>query len=125
MAKLTLLQLAQELTIANLVKSRSSRKSINSYLTDILTEGVSKTRMELTNEITFLRIQEKEEVNAKSFDNEEFIARFAKMNKTVKNGLDTSIANGKSTSCFNSSSYSEDYKLVSNADKTYSIEVVK
>tara|TARA_R110000851_G_scaffold251104_1_gene403567 strand:+ start:241 stop:618 length:378 start_codon:yes stop_codon:yes gene_type:complete len=125
MAKLTLLQLAQELTIANLVKSRSSRKSINSYLIDILVEGESKTRMELTNEITMLRIQEKEEVTAKSFEDAEFIARFAKMNKTVKNGLDTSIANGKSTSCFNSSSYSEDYILVSNADKTYSIEVVK
>jgi hypothetical protein len=124
MAKLTLLQLAQELTIANLVKSRSSRKSINSYLIDILVEGESKTRMELTNEITFLRIQEKEEVNAKSFEDSEFIERFAKMNKTVKNGLDTSIANGKSTSCFNSSSYSEDYKLISNADKTYSIETI-
>jgi hypothetical protein len=124
MAKLTLLQLAQELTIANLVKSRSSRKSINSYLIDILVEGESKTRMELTNEITFLRIKEKEEVTAKSFDDAEFIERFAKMNKTVKNGLDTSIANGKSTSCFNSSSYSEDYKLISNADKTYSIETI-
>lgn len=120
-------ELALELTNANLVKSRSSRKSINSYLVDILSSDptIKKTRIELTNEITMLRLEESEVVNSKSFQDAEFIARFTKMNKTVKNGLDTSIAKGKSASCFISSSYSTDWELIHNADKTYSMKSKK
>jgi hypothetical protein len=125
MQELTLLQLAHKLTISNLVKTRSSKKSINSYLLEILTKDESRTRTELTNEITFLRVKEKEVITKKSFEDADFIARFAKMNKTVKNGLDTSIANGKSRSCFNSSEFSDEYKLVQNKNKTYSIEVIE
>ena len=117
-------ELALELTNANLVKSRSSRKSINSYLVDILGSDpkVKKTRMELTNEITMLRLEESEVVNVESFQDAEFIARFTKMNKTVKNGLDTSISSGKSVSCFISSSYATDWELIKNSDKTYSMK---
>lgn len=117
-------ELALELTNANLVKSRSSKKSINSYLVDILGSDpkIKKTRIELTNEITMLRLQESEEVTEKSFQDPEFIERFTKMNKTCKNGLDTSIAKGKSASCFISSSYASDWELIHNADKTYSMK---
>ena len=115
--------LALELTRENLVKSRSSRKSINSYLVDILDDPKKQmTRIELTNEITLLRLQESEEVNEKSFKDAEFIERFKKMNKTVKNGLDTSIAKGKSTSCFVSSSYNDTHELIANQNGTYSIK---
>lgn len=125
MAKQTksIAELALELTQSNLVKSRSSRKSINSYLVDILgsDETIKKTRIELTNEITMLRLEESEVVNAESFQDAEFIARFTKMNKTVKNGLDTSIAKGKSASCFISSEFASKWELIHNADKTYSM----
>jgi hypothetical protein len=126
MAKQTksIAELALELTQSNLVKSRSSRKSINSYLVDILgtDSKTKKTRIELTNEITMLRLEESEVVNAESFQDAEFIARFTKMNKTVKNGLDTSIASGKSASCFISSSFATDWELIKNSDKTYSMK---
>lgn len=120
-------KLALELTKENLVKSRTSRKSINSYLVDILGSDSKKklTRIELTNEITMLRLQENEEVTEKSFQDSEFIERFKKMNKTVKNGLDTSIAKGKSSSCFISSSYGQDWELIHNEDKTYSMKSKK
>ena len=119
-----LLDLAFELTTENLVKTRNSKKSINSYLVDILGEDPTKkmTRVELTNEITLMRLQEESEVTEASFQDPEFIAKFKKMNKTVKNGLDTSIAAGKSASCFISSSYSDDWELIKNADKTYSMK---
>ena len=126
MAKLSLQELALQLTNANLVKSRTAKKSINSYLVELLKDGDYKTRIDLTNEITLLRIQEKEEVTAESFHDPEFIARFSKMNRTVKNGLDTSIAKGKSTSCFCSSDYASEWELIHNLDKTYSmISLVK
>ena len=120
-------ELALELTNANLVKSRSSRKSINSYLVDILGSDptIKKTRIELTNEITMLRLEESEVVNTESFQDAEFIARFTKMNKTVKNGLDTSIAKGKSASCFISSEFASDWELIHNSDKTYSMKSLK
>ncbi|WP_299379707.1 hypothetical protein [uncultured Kiloniella sp.] len=54
-----------------------------------------------------------------------FIARFTKMNKTVKNGLDTSIAKGKSASCFISSEFASEYELIHNSDKTYSMKSLK
>ena len=72
-----------------------------------------------------LRLQENEEVTEKSFEDSEFIERFKKMNKTVKNGLDTSIAKGKSSSCFVSSTYRQDWELIQNEDKTYSMKSIK
>lgn len=122
-------KLALELTKENLVKSRTSRKSINSYLVDLLGKNPKNklTRIELTNEITVLRLQETEEVTEENFKNPtpEFIERFKKMNKTVKNGLDTSIAKGKSPSCFVSSSYSNEWELIQNEDKTFSMKSKK
>ena len=120
-------KLALELTIENLVKTRTSKKSINSYLVDILgsDEKLKMSRIDLTNEITVLRLQESEEVTEKSFQDTEFVERFKKMNKTVKNGLDTSIANGKSSSCFVSSSYNVKFELIHNNDKTYSMRTRK
>jgi hypothetical protein len=116
-------KLALALTTENLVKSRSSKKSINSYLVDILSVDakLKKSRIELTNEITLARLQESEIVTEKSFEDAEFVEKFKKVNKTVKNGLDTSIAKGKSGSCFISSAYSADWELISNDDKTFSM----
>ena len=120
-------KLALELTKENLVKSRTSKKSINSFLVDILGSNpkLKRTRIELTNEITMLRLQENEEINEKSFEDKEFIERFKKMNKTVKNGLDTSIAQGKSVSCFVSSTYGQEWTLIHNDDKTYSMTKIE
>lgn len=117
-------KLALELTIENLVKTRTSKKSINSYLVDILSVDakLKKTRIELTNEITLSRLQESEVVNEKSFQDAEFVERFKKVNKTVKNGLDTSIAKGKSGSCFISSTFNAEWELISNDDKTFSMK---
>ena len=124
MKNVNLNALALQMTKENLVKTRSSKKSVNDYLVEILgkDDKMSMTRIELTNEITLLRLQENEEVNEKSFQDSEFIERFKKMNKTVKNGLDTSISKGKSSSCFVSSRFKDDYELIENNDKTYSMK---
>ena len=125
--KLSVQELAMQLTKENTVKSRSSKKSINSYLVDILGSDpkIKKTRTELTNEITLLRIQEEEEVTPKSFEDKDFIERFTKMNKTCKNGIDTAVANGKSASCFVSSEFASDYELIKNKDKSFSMKSLK
>ncbi len=122
-AKLSVEELALNLTKANIQKTRSSKKSINDYLVEILGDGkTSMTRIELTNAITLKRLEENEEVTEESFKDEEFLGRFAKMNKTVKNGLDTSISKGKSSSCFVSSRYKDEYELLEDDNKKYSLK---
>lgn len=118
-----LLKKSMELTIENIVK-KSNRKSINNYLVDVLKDGQKKTRIELVNEITLLRLQETEEVNEKSFDDKKFLERFTKMNKTVKNGVDTSISNSKNNSSFNyNKDFNKSFELVRNESKQFLIKI--
>lgn len=125
--KLSIAQLALELTKKNLVKSRSSKKSTNDYLVEILTKDVKKTRIELVNEITIKRLLDNHDLTEDKLykgleeGNQEIIELFTKVNKTSKNGLDSSIAKGKSGSCFINSQYGSTHELIQNQDKTFSI----
>lgn len=121
--ELTIQELALKLTKENLVKSTSSRVSTNSYIVDILKDGGKKTRIELVNEITILRLEQNAPVVATDFQNSEFLAKFTKVNKTAKNAVDASMAKGTAKSNFCNSSFSDKYELIQNDDKTYSLEV--
>tara|TARA_Y100000310_G_C20187110_1_gene580805 strand:- start:12 stop:413 length:402 start_codon:yes stop_codon:yes gene_type:complete len=123
--KLSLNELALQLTKSNIQKTRSSKKSINDYLVEILGDGKkSYTRIELTNLITVERLKDSgitddQLHNGLLKKDVEIIEKFTKMNKTVKNGLDTSISKGKSSSCFVSSKYSDQYELIQDEDRKY------
>ena len=121
MANLDLLQQAMLITKKNLVKSTNSRKSINNYLLEALKEG-PKTRLELVNSITLERLKDSEdsEITNKSFEDQEFLERFVKMNTTCKNGVDTSISRGKAKSCFHNK-FEGQYDIELNEDKKYQL----
>jgi hypothetical protein len=124
MNKLSMLELALQLTKTNLVKSRTGKKSTNDYLVELLKDG-PKSRIELVNEITIKRLQDQHEFSEKEiFENltkkdPEFIELFIKVNTTSKNGLDSSIAQGKSSSCFINSIHGEKFDLFQNLAKNF------
>jgi len=118
-----LLEKSMELTIKNIVK-KSSRKSINNYIIDILKDNQKKTRIQLVNEITLLRLQETEKVSDASFTDEKFLEKFSKMNKTVKNGVDTSVSNSQNRSSFNfNPDFNKSFVLTKNSSNEFFLKI--
>lgn len=123
MSKKDLLNAALELTKSNVVKA-TSRISMNDRILKHLQEE-PMTRIELVNIITIERLEEQgEAVTVKLFKNEEFLAKFAKMNKTVKNGVDTSLSKSNNNSSFHYNKKYEKYQLDRNEDGKYFITEV-
>jgi len=118
-----LLSLALEATKSNVVKT-TSRVSMNDRILKHLLE-TPMTRIELVNIITLERLEESgHEITENSFKNEEFLKEFAKMNKTVKNGVDTSLSNSNNNSSFSYNKKYEDYEL-NEENKVYSISKIE
>ena len=114
MKNVNLLELAMNETKKNIQKTRKSGNSINKMLTEILDSKKPKSRIEIVNELTFKRMEANFEITEKSFQNPEFLEEFKKVNKTCKNGLDTSLAVGKKPNRANFvwSDYGKDYEIV-------------
>lgn len=96
-----LMELALEATKANVVKS-STKESVNDALVRVLYEGGEKlSRIELIARLSLDRLKaEHGEDTLEKLDIEEFKKLMAGVNKTVKNGIDTSVSHSKNNSSF-------------------------
>jgi len=96
------------------VSTTKSRKSINDHLFEMLyKEDRAMDRKDVINEISFRRLKEEvgevtEEKLQKAIEDGEW----ASINKTVKNGLDTAVCNGKTSASFCSNETYVDYELI-------------
>lgn len=82
----------QSITNANIVK-KSKSTSISDLMIQVLKDGVELDRIELTNEISAIRYEEKFSViDDAEMSKAEFLENWSKINTTVKNGIDTSIS---------------------------------
>ena len=111
-----------ELTVANTVKRATSNGSINDLLVKVLYEDKKRmTRVELINELTKIRFEEKFEtkIDENFFEDAGLIEQFVKLTKTVKNGVDTSLSRSNNNSSFHFNQNYAKYLLVENSDRTY------
>ena len=110
---------ALELTKSNIVK-KSRSKSMNDRILDILKDGKVVKRIDLVSIITLERLSEMydEKTLNEKFENldEEFIKEFNKMNRTCKNGIDTSLADGQNNACFSYNEKYNDYEIIKDGD---------
>lgn len=113
-----LLNIAIETTKKNIVKV-SKKESVNDSLIEILyNQKLKLTRIELVAHISLRRlILEHGEDKLNEMKQEELKALLKKTNKTVKNGLDTSISNSQNNSSFSYNPKYDDYKLELKGDK--------
>lgn len=107
---LNLSELSLEMTKKNVVKS-TKKECVNDSLVRILFKDKKKlTRIELINQISLDRLIEEHTEEKLIKMTQENMSEFEKLmkstNKTVKNGLDTSISNSNNNSSF---SYNEKY----------------
>lgn len=120
-----LLELAMSATQKNITKGRSSRKSINDSLLELLygKDGKPMTKLEVVGAISLERLHSEfeGEVTAKNFGSDEVQKEFKRINKTVSNGFDTAVCAGKTSASFCSNKRFENYELVKNANGTYEI----
>jgi hypothetical protein len=119
-----LLELAMQETEKNISKKRSSRKSINDALFELLYKKEAKTKLRLVGEISLERLQNELdiEIDEKSFKTDKVKKEFERINKTVSNGFDTAVCAGKTNSSFNSNKvYRDKYELIKNINGTYTI----
>lgn len=108
---LNLQELSLEMTKKNVVKS-TKKESVNESLVRILFKDKKKlSRVELISQISLDRLidEHTEEVLTKLVekDRKKFDELMSSTNKTVKNGVDTSVSDSKNNSSF---SYNEKYK---------------
>lgn len=106
-----LMEMALEATKDNVVKS-TKKESVNESLLRILYNDKKKlTRTELIAHISLDRlISEHGEAEVSKWDRAKFNEMMKGVNKTVKNGLDTSISHSSNNSSFH---YNEKYKHLS------------
>ena len=104
---LNLNELALKATQKNVVKS-SKKESVNESLVRILLDDAKKlTRTQLISTISLDRlIVEHTKSKLEKMSEKEFDALIKPINKTIKNGLDTSISHSNNNSSF---SYNEKY----------------
>lgn len=99
----TLEQLSLEMTQKNIVV-KSTTTSMNHRIVEVLKNGKPMERVKLINEITLMRLKDKypEDKLIKLFteQSKDFQAEFNKLNRTCKNGVDTSLANGNTNANF-------------------------
>lgn len=98
-----LLNLAINATAKNVSTKKTSKKSVNDCLYEILFENdTKKTKSELIAEISLERLQAiHEKLDAKKFATEEVQSEFSKINVTVKNGFEAAICKGHTNASFN------------------------
>ena len=96
-----LMELALEATKANVVKS-STRESVNDALVRVLYDGKEKLdRISLIARLSLDRlIDQHGQDTVESWSKDEFEKNMAGVNKTVKNGIDTSVSHSKNNSSF-------------------------
>ena len=114
MAKPTLLELAMAETSKNIVKGRSGRGGVtylDRFVKALLDENSkpteAKSRVELTAAISLDMALE--QVEKFSFENEEHVAEFAKINTKVKNQVAAAISDSQNST---SLSFNDKYKEV-------------
>ncbi len=118
-----LLSLALSATKEN-VTTRKTKKSVNDALFEILfTNKQKKTKTELIAMISLDRLQDAHdgELDAKTFQSEEVQEQFKAINRTVKNGFEASVCNGKTSASFSANKRFKDYTLSQDANGQWSI----
>ena len=126
MKNLDLLNKALEVTTNNVTKKRgkSTRTTTNDRLLKLLFDDNQElTRVEIVNHITYQRTEESigREITAEDFENEEFLADWAKLSKTVKNSVDTSISKSNNNASFHYNEKFDGYLLTVSKSGTYTI----
>ena len=114
----TPLQMALEATRENVVKS-TKKESINEALVRVLhKDGQKLSRVELIAQISLDRLQaEHGDLNEEDMIKIIMSDEFKAINKTVKNGLDTSISRSNNNSSFHYNETYSQYKLEEVAGK--------
>lgn len=120
--KSNLLALALESTKNN-VTTKKSRKSICDCLFELLFEKDSQSKVDLIATISLERLENDVdgELTAELFSSEEIQAKFKAINKTVKNGFEAAVCNGKTSASFSANKKYADYKLMQEKNGNYSI----
>jgi hypothetical protein len=123
MTKLNLLQQVQLRTQKNIVK-QTTKKNVCDSLHEILFDQKQElSRIDIIGIITEDRLlQEFPELNENSVLTDEQLKRIDSINITVKNGLDTAVCNGSTSSSYCSNPNYKDYKLIKNGSK---LKIVK
>ena len=113
-----LMELALSATEANVVKS-TKKENVNDAIVRILFDGQkSLTRVQLISAISLDRlIAEHTEAGLQKMTEKEFKALIAVTNKTVKNGVDTSVSDSNNNSSFSYNPKYSHLKLVKTGDK--------
>ena len=119
----TLLEQVQLRTEKNIVK-QTSKKNICDSIHEILYDGKQElSRIQIIGMITLERLKDEfPDLNEKSVLTEDQLKRINSINITVKNGLDTAVCNGSTSSSYCSNPNYQDYKLVKNGSK---LKIVK
>jgi len=115
---LNLQELALKATESNVVKS-TKKENVNDSIVRILYDGKkSLTRVQLISEISLDRlIVEHSEKGLQKMTENEFKALIKVTNKTVKNGVDTSVSDSQNNSSFSYNPKYSHLKLVKTGDK--------
>lgn len=126
MKNLDLLNKALEVTTNNVTKKKgkSNRITPNDRILKLLFDDKQElTRVEIVNHITYQRMEESmdREIQAEDFENEEFLASWAKLSKTVKNSVDTSISKSNNNASFHYNEKYDGYLLTVSKSGTYTI----
>lgn len=106
----------QELALAqtrNNITTTSSRKSISDSLVELIKDN-PMTKVDIVSAITLDRLQESSsvEINADNFMDDDVQKKFSSINKTVSNGFDTAVCNGKTNASFSFNEKYNQYTLV-------------
>lgn len=118
-----LLEQVQKRTQENIVK-KATKKNICDSMHEILFDGKQElSRVDIIAMITVERLKEIYP-NLKDSDtlNDEQIRKVNSINITVKNGLDTAVCNGSTSSSYCSNPKYKNYKLVKTGDKLKIVE---
>ena len=127
MKNLDLLNKALEVTTKNVTKKRgsSNRITTNDRLLKLLfgDDKEALTRVEIVNHITYQRMEEKlkRELIDEDFENEQFLIDWAKLSKTVKNSVDTSISKSNNNASFHYNEKYNDYLMVITPENKYKV----
>lgn len=123
-SKEVLMTLAQELTKETL-KTRSSRKSMNDYLLEVLLDK-RLSKNEVVEFVMVERLIEKRgEEELVKLPKDELKKIMAAERVTTSNAFDTATCNGKNNSVFSYNPEYAKYELTKHEDKTYSIKLRK
>ena len=113
MSKVNILELAMAQTSTN-ISTTKVRKSINDSLLNLLyTQKLKLTKQELIARISLERLEDSidGELTAELFQSQDVQKEFLKINKTVKNGLETATCNAQNNAAFKFNPRFEEYNL--------------